>query len=287
MPVDPLRDRPAHSEVHLLWRGPRRLTVSAVVPDGLVQAWMDGDPLDAARPLWGWEERRDLGLLTTPIGPLVAKRMEARGLRALRTRLGGGRARHAFRVGRAMAARDIATPEPLAWLREDRRGRSSVLITRLAPGKSPWAYLRGERAPTEPGAGGTSFRRALLDALATTLGSMHAQGFRHRDLKILNLRIETCATGVRAWLLDLDAARPCARPACGALVVRDLGRLAASFLSSEAREAGIGERDWSEFIGLYLQRCGAPADGAKLLEETLQWARAKCARNERLGRPLA
>lgn len=117
------------------------------------------------------------------------------------------RASRAWRVGRILQNRGIATPRPIAVVlprKLDIRG-DAFLATEWVEGSSPLPeFLR--RIQFFDG----EVRRGKLAVAAASLGRllgrMHAAGVRHRDLKPSNLLIVESAGGLEAMLTDLDGA---------------------------------------------------------------------------------
>lgn len=213
-------------------------------------------------PVPGAEQKSELALVASPLGPLVAKRFRTRGLRArvllsLRAR---GRAERAFAHALELARAGLATPEALLVLPQD---GARILVTRFVEAPHPWDFLRGGGTPAE-----------LVTSLARDLARLHAAGFRHRDLKASNLLVRRTDRALEIVWTDLDGL---ARPAAvGPRVhARDLARLSMSFESAAARAAGLRADAWPTLVRAYLAcRDGRePAAGAveRLLVATRRW----------------
>ncbi len=138
---------------------------------------------------------------------------------ALSDGLHGSRARRALAGSRRVAAVPLLAPEVLAVAERRSAGalRESFLLTRFVAGADPLpvalARLRGRGRE----------RRALARRLGETIGSMHAAGLDHRDLKHSNLLVDPSG---RIALLDLEALGSL-RPLAWRRRVRALGQLEA------------------------------------------------------------
>lgn len=227
----------------------------------------------------------NLALVESPLGRLAAKVETPRGWKRA---LAAARARplrslRAFHSGHALLRCGLATPEPLAVLvRRDPTRPQALLVTRYVEGQGPWDWLAGGRAPAP-----------LVEALARGLARLHAAGFRHRDLKASNLLLRAAAVdpggaGEVVWT-DLDGLR-----FLGTLPLflraRDLARLAMSFESAVAREAGVRADHWPALLHAYLAAFhGAqpePAAVEDLLARTRRWSARAIRRNLARGRPI-
>ncbi len=242
------------------------------------------------RPLSDWAHKVDLALAPRQAwdaGRLVAKRCRPKPHRALATGLGIARSRaeKAFEHALCFEQCGLGTPRAFAWMEVRPPGERTTfyLIAEHLPSRSVWLGC------SDPG--GKSER---LDALAQAISILHGNGLRHRDLKMSNLYFEEG----RAGFYDLESVRPMTPPLSPRVIVRDLGRLAASFLSEPAREAGIGPDDWRTFVETYLsapdgnlarpgEATGVPIDAEQLSAQTLHWARRKARKNAKAKRPLA
>jgi tRNA A-37 threonylcarbamoyl transferase component Bud32 len=212
-------------------------------------------------PLPDLAAKRELALVESPLGRLVAKRVRRRGLRGAlaRVRAGTGRAERAFELAHALAEAGLATPEALLVLR---CGAERVLVTRYVAAPRPWEFLA---------AGGTA--EELVAVLARDLARLHAAGFRHRDLKASNLLVRRAQKELEVVWTDLDGLF---RPARLGLRSRqrDLARLGMSFESAAARAAGVRAGDWPELVRQYLAAVGGRVSGPRAFERTLAATRA-------------
>jgi tRNA A-37 threonylcarbamoyl transferase component Bud32 len=206
-------------------------------------------------PVPGAEAKDDLALVDSPLGRLVVKRVRARGLRGALARVARstGRAERAFRHARALAARELATPEALFVLPS---ACARVLGTRYVEAPHPWEFLRNGGTPDE-----------LVATLARDVARLHAAGFRHRDLKASNLLVRRAPAGLEIVWTDLDGlTRSAASPRVRA---RDLARLSMSFESAPARAAGLRADAWPGLARAYLAHAHGEAPSARRLERLL------------------
>ncbi len=122
-------------------------------------------------------------------------------------------ARRGWELGRALLARGIATPRPLAacvprgrWL-----SAASYLATAwIAAGEN--LHLFAWRLAELPASQRLRLASRCAVRLGQLLGRMHAQGVVHRDLKAANLLAAEDRDDVAVWLLDLDGVRILRRP---------------------------------------------------------------------------
>ncbi len=210
--------------------------------------------------------RRELALADRTVSVFI-KRPRRRGVKKLLDLLRRSRPRRAFGLGHMMLNRRFATAVPLAVL-ERRRGpvvTDSLLITEAVDGPMAWRYLTDALAPRGSGeslslvelsadaaaveqaaaaASGESdraFRRRACQAhrvlwsLGRLVRRLHEAGFRHRDLKTVNLLMH-CEPGrlPEALFIDLDGvSRPPVLTVRRRL--RDLGRLMRALRTASPR----------------------------------------------------
>lgn len=248
---------------------------AAALPLELGRQWARDWPAwfgPARVPLPRAPHKSELAWLETPLGAVVAKRARLgawkRPLASLGARV--NRPERAFRLGCALRLQDFATPEPLAVLG---RGGEAVLVTRYVDGLGPWEFLRAGHG-----------LEVLLATLAEALARLHAAGFRHRDMKASNLLLQTSQGEPRLVWTDLDGLRPVGTVE-PRLRAQDLGRLAASFESAEARAAGVRAGHWPELVGRYLALALGRAPGVEELE--VLSARIRRRREQAVRRHLA
>jgi tRNA A-37 threonylcarbamoyl transferase component Bud32 len=113
-----------------------------------------------------------------------------------------------FDRGRALAARGVATPEPLAFGESLRRRGVGYLLTRtLADGLPLDAFLQ-TTLPRLPSQRQTRLRQRVAAETGRFLALLHDAGVKHEDLHPGNLlvRIDP-GDEPRLWLIDLHAAR--------------------------------------------------------------------------------
>ncbi len=261
----------------LIERGKRLVEHDPSVPHELALGWLEAFPDDLrGKPLPQALARPHVGVIESPLGPLVVKHGSRKGLRA-RLEQGGlrlSRARRALRVSLALAPSSLPVVRALAALED--RGRPGVpqaVVMPLLPGRVLWEGL-----PAPP------LRPALWRALARTLAELHRAGFRHRDLKAPNLLVEPGGRDIA--LLDLEGVQGPGPSAPRATRVRDLGRLRVSLESSAAEKFGIGPEDWKTLSEAYLRQAGPGFDPEAWERATGRWARRKIQRNQRSDRPL-
>ncbi len=249
------------------------------VPRALATEWLRGRThwFGAARQaVLGAEGQARLVRLDSPLGPLVAKREQRSPWEAGLASVGALRSRsaRAFALGRAFREAGLATPEPVAWI-EARFPRSeAILVLRHETGADPWRFLAGRASG------------AVLEALARAIADLHSRGFRHRDLKAPNLLLAEEEGAIRVTFLDLDGAARVPHPS-PATRARDLARLAASFRSAAARQAGLRADAWPALIEAYLAAAGDVLERTLLVERTQRWASVHVEHNLRRGRPIA
>lgn len=192
-----------------------------------------------------------------------------RGFRgALADALHGSRARRALRASARLASAGLLAPEVLAVAERRRLGvvHESFLLTRFLRDADPlpvaMARLR-ER---------TARRRALLRALGEAIGTLHAAGLDHRDLKHSNLMV---GPDRRIAFLDLEALGRLA-PFDWRRRVRALGEL-----ESYARDlhGWLPGRERLCFLRAYLRAHPAlAADEARLVRAAQREAERRVAR---------
>ncbi len=171
------------------------------------------------------------------------------------------RARRGWDLGRALLARGIATPRPLAACEPRDRWifRSSYLATEwIAGGEN--LHLFGWRLAKLPVGQRLRLASRCAVRLGHLLGRMHAAGVVHRDLKAANLVAAQERDDLAVYLVDLDGVRIGRRPGARRRAA-DLARLAAGlyahpwltpsvacrFLRAYAAEFPQGSVAWKPF----------------------------------------
>lgn len=165
------------------------------------------------------------------------------------------RASRAWRLGRALLERGIATPRPIAVVLPRKRDLTAdaYLATEWIEGSTPLPEFmrRAEFFDVES-------RRRLLtvaaESLGGLLGRMHAAGVRHRDLKPSNLLIVETETGLEAMITDLDGAAV-GRSVPRRVRRRDLARL----IIGTNDESAVSHSLRSRFLNAYLCSIGETA----------------------------
>lgn len=197
---------------------------------------------------------------------VAIKLFRRRGLRrALTHRLTGSRARRALLGAERIAALGLRTPEVLAIAERRERGldREGVLVVRFLSDARPLQEELRHLAGREQAA------LTLARLLGTELGTLHAAGVHHPDLKVSNIMVRPGPT--LAWI-DLDALVPPKRLSFRRRV-RALGQLEAytRFLAPWVAKSARGA-----FLDAYLARDpGAAPRRAALERGAAAWAEQK------------
>lgn len=208
---------------------------------------------------------------------LAVKWNHARGLRgALADSVDGSRAARAAAGAEVLAGLSMPHPETLAWAERRRFGlvRESFLITRFLADTEPLpialAELRHDRAR----------RRALARAVGDCLGTLHAAGHDHADLKHSNLLV---GRDGRIVLLDLDTLVPRRAPTWRR-VVRSLGQLEAYTVDLHP---WLPRTDRTRFLAAYFARFPRFAPRRReLVARVKAWVERRLARWEGRDRTL-
>jgi tRNA A-37 threonylcarbamoyl transferase component Bud32 len=140
--------------------------------------------------------------------PVAYKRCGCRswGRRLLRSLLAARAARN-LHLAHAMLRDGIATPRPLLAVLPRWRAflRPCYLATEWIEGAVPIDVFLRNAARFDAGK-----KRAVLctaaECLGRLIGTLHAHGFTHRDLKATNLLMRESAGRVEAFVIDLDGA---------------------------------------------------------------------------------
>jgi hypothetical protein len=213
---------------------------SFAVADLAAEAARLADPAAATKTIHWGRNYLYLAHVATASGPLdvVVKQFRpATGWRARigRARIGWhlagreGKAARSWRIGRALAAAGIPTPEPLLLLESESGGAASIYVCRHLADRVEARYLLRAR---NAGREGVEFPAidfaAFLAATARLARRLHDAGFWHRDFSIGNLLVRPGATPAEIAeiaLVDLNRCRA-GRPVSLAERMRDLARLA-------------------------------------------------------------
>jgi hypothetical protein len=270
--------------------GRLRATCSTALDRETARRWIEdsaGRLLDASGAAISRAERTAIGG-----APVIIKRDARSPAKRLAAFLAGRASRpvRAFRNGMALLQHGVRAARPLLLLEErviGIPGRAAVVLEE-APGDTLREFITATLpalAPAEREQAGI----AALRAIASTVARLHASRFRQRDLKAPNILIDLREDDCLATLIDLEAMTILyGAPTWGGRA-RDLGRLAASLRTEEARAAGFDEGSWRAFLAAYLEACGEPVEPARaraLLRRTIEWAEKKEERNRRMGRVL-
>ena len=190
-------------------------------------------------------------------------------------------------LGHGLALRRLPTPRPLAvWHRHSGvLPREGYLLTEKVADARDLAACVADLAAL-PAAEGRLRLRRLIDDVARLLRDLHGRRLSHRDLKAANVLVQTAAgprPEFRLWLIDLvGVVRHRRLPR--ARRVRDLARLAASFLSRSA----LTHADRLRFLRTYRGWGVHGRAGWKCWwREIAQATEDKVLRNRRSGRPLS
>lgn len=163
----------------------------------------------------------------------------------------------AFTNGIALLRAGHYSPKPFAFIERRIGGQPlvSVLLTEWCNGRYPWTVFEGYHdAPAQ--------RDRLIAALGESIAALHRSGFRHPDLKNRNLLIETSPqSGSVVHFIDLETMTQVRKPHSAKWRAYNLTRLCTSFMSRDARRAGVTLRDWHLFCDTYLG-CSGPELGA-------------------------
>jgi tRNA A-37 threonylcarbamoyl transferase component Bud32 len=192
------------------------------------------------------------------------------------------RARRGWELGRALLARGIATPRPLAACetRDHRFFRASYLATEwIAGGEN--LHLFGWRLADDPAGRRLRWASRCAVSLGRLLGRMHAAGVVHRDLKAANLLAVQQHEDVAVYLVDLDGVR-IARRASWRRRARDLARLAAGLQAHPWVTPSVCRR----FLRAYLAEFppGTPASWKTFWRRIARHAQNHVRRQQRRGR---
>jgi tRNA A-37 threonylcarbamoyl transferase component Bud32 len=163
--------------------------------------------------------------------PVYLKRYNFKGpLFACKYLLRRSRAQRAAQTACALRARDVPTPEVLAFLDRRRFGflQAAYLLTRALPGAEGLDQYAEKRFPGwQP-----DEKRIFIAHLAAMLKAAHGQGMLHGDLKAKNILVAADGRGSeKIYFIDLDATRLRAAAPLSERC-RDLARLNCSFLNT-------------------------------------------------------
>jgi len=281
----------AHRSVvktHRMEAGRIRATCSPVIDPEAARAWIASD---AGKLLVGADggprvERASFGGI-----PVIVKREARSAARRIASALTGrpGRSARAFRIGLDLLEHGVPAARPLVLLEERTFGlERSAVVLEEAPGVT-LRELITEKLPALGPEERDRMKRDALAAVAAAVARLHEGRFRQPDLKAPNIVIEARGSSTAATLIDLEGMRILFGAPTLRGRARDLGRLAASLRTPEARAAGVEETDWMMFVATYLEVCGSVVDRGRaqeLFRRTVSWAERKEERNRRLGRVL-
>ena len=257
-------------------------------PD-LLAAWLaDPDAAFASPPATLWKNSRSATVapvtVETAAGPAaaVAKRFNPKSAAAwVKNALRASPARRSWVLGHNLLDRGLPTARPLLVVERRRLGvpRVGYLVTERVPGAVELpAAVRA--LGTHPA--GRRVARAWADRLGRVVRQMHAAEVTHRDLKAANVLMRGAATDPAAAtpvLIDLVGVTV-GRPVRRATRVRDVARLAASFVASP--DVTNGTR-----LTLLLAYLGPGVAWKPWWRAIAAAVAAKVEKNRRTGRPLA
>jgi len=150
--------------------------------------------------------------------PVVVKKVPL----DLRQRLSKPKALRSFATARALLARSLGTPEPLA---AEIVGGESWYVARRLEGASQirtWFLHRDD--PRRPGPPLPFSFEEVVEALGKLARRMHDTGVFFRDLSDGNVLVTSEAGTLRLWLVDLNRARVGETPVPALSRYRDLAR---------------------------------------------------------------
>jgi tRNA A-37 threonylcarbamoyl transferase component Bud32 len=187
-------------------------------------------------------------------------------------------------LGQGLRERCLPTARPLAVLHRHRGGlpREGYLLAEKIEGAIDLHALM-EGLSSRPVCERTAELRRRMEALARLLRQFHRRGLSHRDLKAPNLLTAAAPGDARFWFIDLVGVRRHRRVGRRSRAA-NLARLHASF----ARHPLVSRTEKLRFLRAYLAwglrgKCGWKGWWRAIDAAT----RAKLAKNERTGRPLA
>jgi tRNA A-37 threonylcarbamoyl transferase component Bud32 len=233
----------------------------------------------------GAKRVKDGGASTVVVAPpVVIKRFNRRSwLDGVKNLVRRSPALRSWLAGHALADAGLPTPRPLALV-QGRRGpleSEGYLLTEYLPDTLDLREF-ADGLVGLPADKRRSAVRERLTSVARVVRQFHERHFAHRDLKAGNLLTPADPRDHRVWFIDLVGVYR-RRRASRAARVRDLGRLAASFLS----HPGLTRGDRLRFLLAYLDAGTRGAWGwRRWWRELAAAAQAKQARNARLGRVL-
>jgi tRNA A-37 threonylcarbamoyl transferase component Bud32 len=251
------------------------------LPDEVLDTWLaDPDaPLAGARLLKDSRTSTVAELtIDTPAGPrvVVYKRFNLKSaIGAVKNVLRPSPALRSWVTGNSIRDRGLPTARPLAVFHRTRLGVPltgyAVFDKVLDALGLPEAVAAPQRRP--------AVLREWADRLGRLVRRMHDRQVSHRDLKAPNVLM----AGGEPVLIDLVGVE-IDRPVSRTVRVRDLARLNASFLDSDAVSRTDRLRCLRAYLGWGLYGKG---DWKSWWREVTEATRAKSERNARVGRPLA
>lgn len=196
-------------------------------------------------------------------------------LKQLTQAVGPNRARRSFLTGHRLLERGIATARPLAVIVPSRVNLTAPtwLATEWLDGAEDLAaFARRSRQQTPQERDRVN---AVAIAVGRLIGTMHAAGIAHRDLKPQNLMVR-CGErpeAVELFAIDLDG-------------VRFPGRLSEQRRWKNLSRLAIGDRGWPgldqtvqyRFLGAYLDAAGLPISRHQAWRELSHVTAARLAR---------
>lgn len=197
----------------------------AHVPDGVIQSLLENPdaPFAHARPIKTSKSSTVIRVKFDGFGECILKRIPVRSwLDPFKNILRPSSLWRSWMNGHSLHDRGLPTPRPLLLLHRRRFGSETegYLLTQFIPDSLPLA----DWVLANPG------RERLLrvaERLGRVIRSMHERGVTHRDLKASNILIDRQD---HPWLIDLVGVSTSLEIGVR-LRTRDLGRLAASFVS--------------------------------------------------------
>lgn len=216
----------------------------ANVPEGVIQSLLEDPeaPFAQARPIKTSKSSTVIRVKFDALGECILKRIPVRSwLDPVKNVLRPSSLWRSWKNGHSLHDRGLPTPRPLLLLHRRRFGieTEGYLLTESIPDSMPLA----DWVQANPG---RERVMRVAERLGRVIRSMHERGVAHRDLKASNILIDRQD---RPWLIDLVGVSTSRRIGVR-WRTRDLGRLAASFVSQPVITNSVRQR----FLRIYDDR---------------------------------